>query len=123
MLLFFFPFSISAQTIYTVQIGTYVNPKKVDFNLLAPLGYLYAERVEGNFHKVFLGEFPSEKDAGATLNAVKDRGFGGFIIQRTLAGKPPVIVIQVATSNRIESQIEWSKLNEVGKLFNRINIV
>ena len=56
---FLLPISIFAQTSihYTIQVGTFVNPKIEDFHLIQPYGYLYAEDFDNNFSKVYLGEF------------------------------------------------------------------
>ena len=125
-----FPIALVAQNsqLYTIQIGTYVNPKAADFMALQSLGYVYAEPFEGNFSKVFLGEFANEAAANNTLYAVKNNGYGAFLTQKVITGKPEAIIVQITTKRRGQT-IDWASLNTVGKLYtvltdpNRIKIV
>ena len=125
-----FPIALLAQNnqVYTIQIGTFVNPKATDFSTLQPLGYLYATPFEGNFSKVFLGEFTNETVAQNMLYTVRNSGYGAFIVQKSLLGKPEAIVVQFTTKNK-NQVIDWASLNTIGKLYtvltdpNRIKIV
>lgn len=116
--LLFSPITLIAQNnpVFTIQIGTYVNPQKADFSPLAPLGYLYAESYGNNFSKVFLGEFVNETIANNVLFEVKRKGFGGFITQRSTSNKPTVIVVQVIT-RKTDQLVDWASLNTIGKLY------
>lgn len=113
----------------SIQLGTFVNPKKSDFSTLQSLGYLYAEPAGNNFYKVFLGEFSNETVAKTTLNAVEAKGYSGFIVPRPLVNKSSAIVVQFATKARQDNTINWSILSQVGKLYavltdpNRIKLV
>lgn len=117
-----FPLSLLAQSnqIYTLQIGTFVNPQKADFNLIEPLGYLYAEPTGNNFSKVFLGEYASELAATNVLNRIKDRGFGGFIVPRSLNSGKETVVVQFTTFMQ-NDPINWATLEKVGKLYTVLN--
>ncbi len=125
-----FPIALVAQNnqLYTIQIGTYVNPKAADFAPLQSLGYLYAEPFEGNFSKVFLGEFLNPTAANNTLYAVKNSGYGAFLAQKSIAKKPEAIVVQL-TTKRTDQIIDWASLSTIGKLYtvltdpNRIKLV
>jgi hypothetical protein len=43
-----------AKSVFTIQVGTFVNPKVADFNLINQLGFMYAEPYGKNFYKVYL---------------------------------------------------------------------
>ena len=113
-----FPITLMAQNsqLYTIQIGTFVNPKAADFAELQSLGYLYAEPFGEQFHKVFLGEFINEAAATFTLNKIKNSGYGAFVTQKSLLGKPTVTVVQFTTKQANQS-INWPTLDTVGKLY------
>lgn len=125
-----FPIALLAQNnpLYTIQVGTFVNPKAADFAPLQPLGYLYAVPFDGNFSKVFLGEFVNPAMASNTLQSVKNSGYGAFLAQKSIAGKPEAIVVQL-TTKRTNQTIDWASLSTIGKLYtvltdpNRIKIV
>ena len=128
--IFCFPIALLAQNaqFYTIQIGTYVNPKAADFMELQTLGYLHAEPFSDKFSKVFLGEFFNEAAANNSLQAVRAKGFSAFLTPRTLVGKPSVLVVQFTTKS-INQQIDWPTLSTVGRLYtvltdpNRLKIV
>ena len=63
--LFLLPLGLIAQinSVFTIEIGTFVHPKLEDFQLIQPLGYLYAEPFGDNFTKVYLGEFKTPIEA------------------------------------------------------------
>jgi len=113
-----FPIALMAQNaqFYTIQIGTYVNPKAADFVELQTLGYLHAKPFGDQFSKVFLGEFFNEAAANNTLQAVRAKGFSAFLTPRTLAGKPTVLVVQFTTKST-NQQIDWPTLSTVGRLY------
>ncbi len=113
-----FPIILVAQNnpLYTIQIGTYVNPKAADFAALQSLGYLYAEPFGNNFSKVYLGEFVNETVANNTLFAVKNSGYGAFLTRKSIAGKPSAIVVQL-TTKKTNQIIDWASLNTIGKLY------
>lgn len=125
-----FPIALMAQNsqVYTIQVGTFVNPKVADFSTLQSFGYLYAEPFDNNFSKVYLGEFTNETVAQNTLYSVRSNGYGAFITQKSLLGSPEAIVVQFTTKNK-HQLIDWQSLNTVGKLYtvltdpNRIKIV
>ncbi len=117
-----FPIALMAQTnqIYTIQIGTFVNPQKADFNLIESYGYLSAEPFENNFHKVFLGDYPTEYNALAVLKMIKERGFSGFVVPKVLKEGKEVIVVQFTTEKK-GVPINWKTYESIGKLYVSLN--
>ncbi len=116
--LFLLPIALVAQrnSVFTVQIGTFVNPKLEDFQLIQSLGYLYAEPFGDNFTKVYLGEFKTQEEAGRALQAVKNKGFNAFIAERSIVNHKEMIVVQFATE-KVGTVINWQKYQPVGKLY------
>jgi len=118
LLIWLFPFALIAQNkwVYTVQIGSFVNPKISEFNSIRPSGFVYAEPYKDKFSKVFYGEFRDALSANDALEAINQQGFGGFVQQRTLSNSSSVIVVQFATQ-KIAAPINWEGLNTIGKLY------
>ncbi|MEM6317773.1 MAG: hypothetical protein AAF960_08885 [Bacteroidota bacterium] len=127
--IFLFPLTLLAQNnaVYTIQIGTFVEPQLSEFNFLQPLGYLYNEPFGNNFSKVFLGEFSSESAATDVLQQVRQKGYGAFLTPKPINGISTTVV-QFATE-KIGIPINWSKFSQVGKCYalltdpNRVKIV
>lgn len=125
-----FPIALIAQnkSVYTIQIGTFVNPKISEYNSIRPSGFVYAEPFQDKFSKVFYGEYLDALSANDALEAINRQGFGGFVIQRKLNNAPSVIVVQFATQ-KLVAPIDWSKFSAVGKLHtiltdpNRVKLV
>jgi len=105
---------------YAIQIGTFVNPQKSDFNLIESYGYLSAAPFEGNFYKVFLGDYPTEYNALAVLKMVQEKGYGGFVVPKELKDGKEVIVVQFTTEKR-GVPINWKKYESIGKLYTVLN--
>lgn len=113
-----FPIALVAQTksVYTIQIGTFVQPKVSEFNSIRPSGFVYAESFQDKFSKVFYGEFRDALSANDALEAINLQGFGGFVKERTLSNSPSVIVVQF-TTKKIAAPINWEDLYPIGKLY------
>ncbi len=113
-----FPIALFAQnkSVYTIQIGTFVNPKISEFNSIRPSGFVYAESFQDKFSKVCYGEFRDALAANDALEAINQQGFGGFVKERTLSNSPSVIVVQFAT-RKIAAPINWEALYPIGKLY------
>ena len=108
----FFPIALIAQTpaVYTIQIGTFVNPEITEFNTIKSEGYVYAVPFQDKFSKVFYGEYPDVLSAQSALKNINSKGFGGFVTQRKLNNAPPAIVVQF-TTKRIGTPINWADYN------------
>ncbi|MEM1124564.1 MAG: SPOR domain-containing protein, partial [Bacteroidota bacterium] len=117
-----FPLSIFAQkgTTYTIQLGTFVNPQKSEFQLLEQFGYLTAEPFKDNFYQVFLGEYPSEYNALTVLKLAEDKGYSGFVVPKNLEDGKELIVVQFDTEKR-GVPINWNNYKAVENLHFSIN--
>ncbi len=113
-----FPIALIAQNnaVYTIQIGTFVNPKISEFNNIQPSGFVYSEPFQDKFSKVFFGEFRDALSANDALEAINLQGFGGFVKQRTLHNAPSAIVVQF-TTQKIAAAVNWESYKNVGKLY------
>ncbi len=114
----FFPIALIAQTptVYTIQIGTFVNPKITEFHSIKSAGFVYAIPFQDKFSKVFYGEYRDALTAQNALKNINSKGFGGFVTQRKLNNAPPTIVVQF-TTKKIGTPIDWADFNAVGKLY------
>jgi len=118
----FFPIALIAQTptVYTIQIGTFVNPKITEFHSIKSAGFVYAIPFQDKFSKVFYGEYRDALTAQNALKNINSKGFGGFVTQRKLNNAPPTIVVQF-TTKKIGTPIDWADFNAVGKLYTILN--
>jgi hypothetical protein len=110
--------STSAQTVkeasmyYTIQIGTFDNPKQADFEHIRSYSYVY-ER-DG---KVFIGGTTNSQEADALLQKVKAKGYPeAFVTERKVADAKKVHIIQIVTSTAGEP-IDWKGLSALGSLY------
>lgn len=109
----------SAQTdvYYTVNIGTFVDAQRSDFQSLRPYGFVYAQTIEDNLQQIYVGGTNDRATAEQILRNVRNTGFPGAYIQEKLEveGKP-VAVIQIATLDTRKA-ITWDKYVKVPNLF------
>jgi peptidoglycan hydrolase-like protein with peptidoglycan-binding domain len=107
----------TAQNLYTVQVGTFVDVRPQDFDGIRPLGFLYDQQVNDNLHQVFLGRFRSESKAQTLLPALQQQGFTNARVQQVAMSTvgQQAVIIQIATrySNKT---ISWEELQRVGPL-------
>lgn len=100
---------------YTVQVGSYTNPKPGDFAQLQSHGFLYTAKRPNNTD-VFMGGYMSEGDAGEALATLQLFGFSNAAISKlNVEGGQPVTVIQLATK-RLGDKINWEEYLAAGQL-------
>lgn len=116
-----FPIALMAQTsnLYTIQVGTFISPQVEDFQIIQPIGYLYAEPFGDNFSKVFLGEYKTLPTAEKALNQVRGKGYKSFIAERPIGESDPLIIVQFATQ-QTGTPIDWTPYEPIGKLYTLI---
>lgn len=108
--------SLSAQQLYTTMVGTFVDIRPQDFDNIRPLGFIYAQQIEGNLNQVYLGNFSNKIKAQQLADAIKARGFSNAqVIPFNYTNATQVAVIQIATryTNR---PLNWADLQRVGDL-------
>lgn len=108
--------SLVAQQLYTAMIGTFVDIRPQDFDDIRPLGFIYAQQLEGNLNQVYLGNFSNNAKAQQLVDAIKTRGFSNAqVIPFSYNNAPQAAVIQIATryTNR---PLNWTDLQRAGDL-------
>lgn len=108
--------SLFAQQLYTTMVGTFVDIRPQDFDNIRPLGFIYAQQIEGNLNQVYLGNFSNKTKAQQLADAIKAQGFSNAqVIPFNYTNAPQAAVIQVATryTNR---PLNWAELQRAGDL-------
>ncbi|MTB52280.1 peptidoglycan-binding protein [Lewinella sp. W8] len=108
---------VSAQDLFTVQVGTFRDVKAADFAELTPLGFVYGAPRENQTVDVYLGNFSNQARAINVARDLINRGFrNAQALALPTAQGQEVTGIQIALigNNQI---VEWSKYEAVGPLF------
>ncbi len=109
--IFSLPIVLSAQNniFYTVQIGTFLDAKKPDFEQLKPLGFVYAKPMRNNLYEVYIGNFETRAAAQKMVNRLADLGYSNAFAQEKFLGDgETVTVIQIAT-RALNQDLDWEK--------------
>lgn len=114
----FLQFSISAaESFFTVQIGTFLNPKLSDFENIRPLGYIYAQQANADIYQIFMGGYDSRKNADIIVNTLKSRGYlDAVVVERNLAQGSSQAIIQLGTRGAKEN-VNWERYLSLDKIF------
>ncbi|MBI1228391.1 MAG: hypothetical protein GC192_24365 [Bacteroidetes bacterium] len=101
---------------FTVQVGSYANPKPTDFANLQGHGFLYANK-RPNRTDVFIGGYESEAEAGKMLATLQLFGYDNAAVTKLNSeGGQPVTIIQLATK-RVGDKVNWEDYLPAGKLY------
>ena len=107
----------TANYVYTISIGAYVDAELSDFNDLRPIGHIYAKRFEDNLVQVYIGGYDSWAGANRILPTVKDRGYpDAFVTRRSLEEGQEVKTIQVGKLMAGEA-IDWKNYLKAGNVY------
>ena len=105
------------RTLYTVQVGTFLDAKLIDFETIKPYGYIYAKDLGGNTFSVFVGRYEKKAEADKVLQQIKNRGYANaFLQERYTRGSQDVVVIQLATKSA-KKAINWEEYLSAGDLY------
>lgn len=105
---------------FTLQVGTYVNPKLGDFAQLQSHGFLYTVQ-RPNHTDVMMGGYASEAEAEKSLATLHLFGYGNAAVTKlNVDGGKPVTVIQLATK-RYGERINWEEYLAAGQLHVLLN--
>jgi|GEM_PF-602293 len=121
LLAIFFTSAISVQAQeavpeYTVQVGSYANPKPGDFAQLQSHGFVYSVKRQGHTD-VFIGGYGTEAEASKMLATLQLFGYDNAAVTKLNSeGGQSVTVIQLATK-RIGDKISWEEYLPAGQLF------
>lgn len=102
---------------YSVNVGTFVDAQRTDFQSLRTYGFVYAKTIEDNLQQIYVGGSNDRTVAEGILRDVRNTGFPGAFIQEKLEAEgSAVAVIQIATLDTRKS-ITWDKYAQVPNLF------
>ncbi|MEK7255252.1 MAG: SPOR domain-containing protein, partial [Bacteroidota bacterium] len=106
---------------YTVQIGSFVNPKPGDFAHLQNLGFVYVSKRPNNYADVFIGGYGTEAAANKTVASLKAKGYdNAFVSKLNVEGGQSVTVVQLATKS-VGEKVDWEGLLSAERLFVLLN--
>lgn len=104
------------QQFYTVHVGTFINAQSGDFDRIRPMGFVYANKMDNNVYRVFMGGYNTAQEAEQIAGLLRQRGYGNAQSQELLLNEGgQVTVVQLATYQS-DDAIDWEKLLQVGEL-------
>lgn len=117
----FLPIFLISQSLFTVNVGTFVDAKSPQFDDIRPLGFVYAYEMNNGLSQVYLGGYDSKAAADKVAASVQQRGYrSAYVEERSLAQGQTVTVIQLAT-RETDKLIEWDQFESIGTLFGILN--
>ncbi|RME11264.1 MAG: hypothetical protein D6816_02310, partial [Bacteroidetes bacterium] len=117
-----FAFSASGQNndpAYTVQIGTFVNPKPEDFKGLQTLGFVYAVPQTQNQADIFIGGFTDQLEAEKLAETLRSPQYGfanaRMVELNTEGGHYYTMVqLEILTAGK---EIDWEPYLQLGRIY------
>lgn len=105
------------KTLYTIQVGTFLDAKLIDFEAIKSYGYVYANELGGNTYSVYVGRYEKEAEAKSVLEKIKNKGYSNaFLQKRYTAEGQDMVVIQLATKSSLKP-IDWNTYIGAGDLY------
>ncbi len=114
---------ISAQQVpaYTVRLGEFQNPRMETFEVVKPLGFVYAVPGRNGQAEVFLGGWSEESKARSAAREARAMGYGSASVRRLPVEQGrTVIVVQLALRDA-RKPIDWEAFRSFEKLFVLLN--
>ena len=111
-------FSTNAQVAshYTIHIGSFVNPKPLDFEKIRPLGYIYAQP-SGNVTAIRMGGYSSQAAAEEVAISIRNQtGDNAQVLAVNVAGGQLVSMIQLGTE-QANRPFSWQPYLSAGQLY------
>ncbi|MDX1939636.1 MAG: SPOR domain-containing protein [Saprospiraceae bacterium] len=113
--------STIAQNYYTVQVGTFLEAKRSDFEAIQPIGLIHAIPTQGNLSLVFAGGYETREAAERALSQVKGKGYANAFVQEKIPAEgQEVLIIQLATKTATQP-IEWENYTQIGDIYAMLN--
>lgn len=117
----FLPLFLISQSLFTVNVGTFVDAKSPQFDDIRPLGFVYAYEMSNGLSQVYLGGYDNKGAADKAAAAIQQKGYrSAYVEERSLAQGQTVTVIQLAT-RETDKLIEWEQFEKIGTLFGMLN--
>jgi len=108
---------LAAQSFYTVQIGTFLNPKLSDFEEVRSLGFIYAQSNNDDIYQVYMSGYESRSKAREIVNALKKQNYlDAAVVERNLSLGESLPVVQLATKN-MGDEVDWGRFLQFDRLF------
>lgn len=105
--------------IYTVKVGTFLNPKPEDFKPLRSLGFVYAVPLANKHTDLYLGGFFEEEAAETIVRQLQNPQYGfpnASVVRIETEGAPYQTLIQLATFGAGE-EFKWEPFLAIGRIF------
>lgn len=117
LLLLYLPLQAQTEKLYTVQVGTFVDAKATDFSAIRPLGMVYAQRLDNNLFRVFIGGYSSRERAQGMIAKLRSQGFNSAsVVEIPLDPQRSALIIQFATFDA-KKRIDWAPYLEFQPVF------
>jgi peptidoglycan hydrolase-like protein with peptidoglycan-binding domain len=112
-----FVFAQNAEPIYSVEIGTFIEPQSLDFAAFADDGIVYTQTIAQNTEQVYLGGFTDLNRATEIVQKLQQRGYlDAQVVQLDPSRGMQVTVIQLRL-HQLGDDIDWNGFSNAGKLF------
>lgn len=96
------------ETNFAVQVGTFLDAKKTDFDNISNLGFVFAKPDENNLSTIYIGNFAERQGAQDALKTVIEKGYSNAsLIALTTDKRAPVFAVQIAT-RRTGQTLDWA---------------
>jgi peptidoglycan hydrolase-like protein with peptidoglycan-binding domain len=117
----FLPLFLFSQSLFTVNVGTFVDAKSPQFDDIRSLGFVYAYEMSNGLSQVYLGGYDSKTAADKAAASVQQKGYrSAYVEERSMSQGQTVTVIQLAT-RETDKLIEWEQFEAIGTLFGILN--
>lgn len=117
VLLYSNPIQSQNDKIYTVQVGTFLDARAADFEPIRPLGMVYAQQLDNNLYRIFLGGYDEEQSARRIAQQLRAQGYNSAaIVEIPIEEGRTVTVIQFETINA-KKKIDWQQYTDFENLF------
>lgn len=109
--------TLTAQSLYTIKVGTFRDVKADDFKPLRSQGFVYGAPGADNTVDVYVGQYANVAKANATAASLNNNGFrNAQAFALPLNTGQQVTVIQIALHSG-DRPINWATLERAGQLY------
>lgn len=109
------------QNYYTVQVGMFLNAQPQDFDAVRSLGFIYANKMDGNLSRVYIGGYDTRQEADKVTDALRKRGYGNAQTQEVMLNQGSTVTVIQLVTRQSNQTIEWESLEKTGDLFVIVN--
>ncbi len=107
----------TAQNYYAIRVGSFVDVKPQDFDVIRPFGFVYAIQADANLFDVHIGGYEDRISAERMLIEVKRKGYGNAsVVERFPTEGVTLTVIQLGLANAGKA-VDWQHYLKAGELY------